>query len=177
MIRMPKMESLSQFETKISPHLASAYNLARWLTRNDVDAEDVLQDSLIRAFRFFSAVQNEDVRPWFLQIVRNTSFSWIKKNGNFVELTDVILEKNSTETNTAETRLLQALSVEEIRSALDQLAPEFREILVLREFEDLSYAEISQVVGLKQGTVMSRLSRAREKLTSCLVENRKGEKS
>jgi len=173
---MPKTESLSQFETKISPHLGSAYNLARWLTRNDIDAEDVLQESLIRAFRFFSSLQSEEVKPWFLQIVRNTSFSWIKKNGNFVELTDVILEKNSIETNTAETRLLQASSIDEIRAALDQLAPEFREILVLREFEDLDYAEIAQVIGLKQGTVMSRLSRAREKLTCCLVENRKGEK-
>jgi len=178
-MRMPKFEKSSPFETRISPHLPSAYNLARWLTRNDVDAEDVMQDSIVKAFRFFNDAQNEDLKPWLLQIVRNTSFSWLRKNRNFVEFTtddllEKVVENNRESTSTPETLLLQAASAAEIKAALETLAPELREIIILREFEDLSYKEISTVIDEKEGTVMSRLSRAREKLKERLIQNRKG---
>lgn len=175
---MPKFEKSSPFEIRISPHLQSAYNLARWLTKNDFDAEDVMQESMIKAFRFFNNLKNEDIKPWFLQIVRNTSFSWLKRNHNFVNYSDDLLEKVLEEsrehTDTSETLLLHATSIGEIKTAMESLPPELREVLILREFEDLSYKEISTVICTKEGTVMSRLSRAREKLKEQLIQKRKG---
>jgi RNA polymerase sigma-70 factor (ECF subfamily) len=179
MLRILKDNKNSIFEQKLIPHLPSAYNLARWLTRNDVDAEDVMQDSLIRAFRFFDDVQKDDIKPWFFQIVRNTCFSWLRKNRNFIELKDEkledILNEDGSESPSPETLFLKTLSHLEIKSAMEKLPLEFQEIIILREFEDLSYKEISRIIDIKEGTVMSRLSRAKLKLKEILVEQSNGE--
>lgn len=167
------MRDSSHFETKIAAHLPAAYNLARWLTRSDVDAEDVMQESLVKAFRFFDQVQSPEIKTWFFQIVRNTSYSWLKKNRNFTELTEDATDHVEDGAASPEENLLNSCTVVEIQNAIASLAPEHKEILILREFEELSYSEISRVMEIPEGTVMSRISRAREKLKCCLLESRK----
>ena len=158
------------FEETVLPHLDAAYNLARWLTHNEKDAEDVVQEACLRAIRHFSSFKGGEARPWFLAIVRNTFYTWIKQNrlpGAESEFDD---ERNAEpqDTDDPETLLLRETDKQEVRSALLSLPAEFREVIILREFEELSYKQIADVVQIPCGTVMSRLARARRRLAQAL---------
>jgi RNA polymerase sigma factor (sigma-70 family) len=163
-------EKLRRFEEQVSPHLKSAYNLAKWLTRSHEDAEDVVQEAFLRAFSAFESLRNEDAKPWLLTIVRNTSMTWLKRNrsaGATVGLEES-LEDPIERSPDPEERLLISCDRDQVRQALEQLPSEFREAVVLREMEGLSYKEISTAIGVPVGTVMSRLSRGRDWLRRIL---------
>jgi RNA polymerase sigma factor (sigma-70 family) len=163
-------EKLRRFEEQVSPHLKSAYNLAKWLTRSHEDAEDIVQESFLRAFSAFESLRGEDAKPWLLTIVRNTSMTWLKRNRNAgatIGLEET-LENPIEGSPDPEERLLISCDRQHVRQALEQLPPEFRETIVLREMEGLSYKEISAAVGVPLGTVMSRLSRGRDWLKRIL---------
>jgi RNA polymerase sigma-70 factor (ECF subfamily) len=164
------------FEEVVLPHLDAAFNYARWLTKNDADAEDVVQDAYVRALRFFSSLRGEDARAWLLTIVRNTWYGrFPRRAGSGV--TTVVHEHADDVENKAdasldpEAQLIQQQAVERVRHALEKLPTDFREVLVLRELEGLSYKEIAAIVGIPLGTVMSRLARARERLADVLATN------
>ena len=139
-----------------------AYNLARWLTGNDHDAEDVTQEAYLRAYRFFESFRGADSRAWLLAIVRNTCHTWLQQNRR------LSFEPNLGEAEAAgpspEVLVLEKAGRETLRQAIEELPAEFREAIVLREIEGLSYKEISAVTGVPIGTVMSRLARARDRL-------------
>ena len=165
------MESLLQnFEAAALPHFGAAYNLARWLTRNDTDAEDVVQEAYLRAFRFFGSFHGGDVRPWLLAIVRNTCYTWMQHNRSpelTIPLDDDLHEIESKDLN-PEALLLQSADTQKVRQALEGLPAEFCEVIVLRELEGLSYKQIADVAEIPVGTVMSRLARARKRLQQIL---------
>jgi RNA polymerase sigma factor (sigma-70 family) len=164
-----------RFEEKVMAHLDAAYNLARWLTRDERDAEDVVQEAFLRAFRFFDGFHGDNARAWLLAIVRNTYYTWLDKNR--IHALNVTFDEDAiaaTESDTAtpgdsiEQLLQQDDTRRLLHHALDQIPADFREIIVLRELEDLSYREISQIANIPLGTVMSRLSRARKLLLHAL---------
>jgi RNA polymerase sigma-70 factor, ECF subfamily len=174
------MSRLARFEAGVLPHLDAAYNLARWITRNDHDAQDVVQEAMLRAFRFHDALEGEDARPWLLAIVRNAAFSWLEKNrpAEVVSAEDApgaVAEAEAANPATAEANpeviVLQSAQRKMLNQALEEVPLPFREALVLRELEDLSYKEIAVVIGVPIGTVMSRLARGREALRTAM-ENR-----
>lgn len=158
------------FEEVVVPHMDAAFNYARWLTRNDADAEDVAQDALVRAFRFFSSLRTDNARSWLLTIVRHTWCARIAKPGHrFVSTEyDESTDRRSDGIPPADELLIRHEQAERIRQAVEQLPADFREVLVLRELEGLSYKEIAAVVNVPIGTVMSRLARARERLIPLL---------
>jgi RNA polymerase sigma-70 factor, ECF subfamily len=153
-------------EESLLPHLDAAYNLARWLIRNPTDAEDVVQEACLRALRFFDGFRGGDSRAWLLKIVRNTCYSWVKKNRptEFSDEFDETVHSGESPREDAEAKLVSQAESDRVRTALGTLPIAFREILVLREIEELSYKEISDVTGIRMGTVMSNLSRARRRL-------------
>jgi RNA polymerase sigma-70 factor (ECF subfamily) len=167
-------EAHLQFEQTVLPHLDAAYNLARWLAGNDHDAEDIAQEACVRAFRFLGGFRGGNSRAWLLTIVRNTAHTWLKKNrpqsiitigdDELVEIEDPTAGHGTTFQNT---------DADVLRMALAELPGEFREALVLRELEGLSYKEIAEVADVPVGTVMSRLARARKQLQTHLA--RKGD--
>jgi RNA polymerase sigma-70 factor (ECF subfamily) len=164
-------EDSREFERFARPHAAAALRLARTLVRNEADAQDVLQDSFLRAFRHFRGFSGESPRAWLLSIVRNVSFTlWRKRErddpGDFEPPT---LDGEPDPSPSAEARLLEACDAEQVHAALDRLPSLHREVLVLREMEDCSYREIADILGVPIGTVMSRLSRARSQLVKELV--------
>jgi RNA polymerase sigma-70 factor (ECF subfamily) len=173
------MTRLSHFEQRVVPHLDSAYNLARWLTRNDQDAQDVVQEAFLRAFRFFDALKATDARAWLLAIVRNTAYTWLEKNrpAELVAIDDEAQFSSDQESAghaspadpNPEVIVLQGANRKLVNQALEELPAAYREVLVLREIEDLSYREIAQVAGIPVGTVMSRLARGREMLRRTLA--------
>ena len=171
-IEEERQMSVTTYEEALLPHLDAAYNLARWLTRDDRDAEDVVQEAYLRAFKHFDAFRGGDARPWLLAIVRNTYYTWIQRNRtpeiatSFDEETDVHISNIPD----PEALLLQELDKQLLRRALRKLPAEFREIIVLREFEELSYKEIAEVIQVPVGTVMSRLARARKRLAQMVIE-------
>jgi RNA polymerase sigma factor (sigma-70 family) len=158
------------FEEAVMPHLDAAYNLARWLTRNEADAQDMVQEAYLRALRFFGGFHGTDARAWLLTIVRNTCYTWLKRNrstelsGDFDE---VVLTKESDEPDPETSHVLK-VRAQLINEAIEKLPLEFREVVILRELEELSYKEIATITGIPIGTVMSRLSRARKRLFVCL---------
>ncbi|HEX2668619.1 MAG TPA: sigma-70 family RNA polymerase sigma factor [Gammaproteobacteria bacterium] len=157
---------LGQFEQTVLPHLDAAYNLARWLTRNDHDAEDVVQEAVLRAFRFFDTFQGGESRHWLLKIVRNTFYTWYEKNRRHAQteaLGDEVMDLPGNEPGPEEV-LIKEHGAQTVREAIQTLPLEFREVLLLREFEGYSYKEIADIVEVPIGTVMSRLSRARQHL-------------
>jgi len=159
---------LARFELSVVPHMGAAYNLARWLTRNDHDAEDVVQEACLRAFRFFDGFHGGDGRTWLLAIVRNTCYTWLQQNRKpSVALEEDMPELDSSRSN-PEALLLRGIDGQSLRAALEDLPAEFREAIVLRELEGLSYKEIGAVTGVPMGTVMSRLARARARLEKAL---------
>ena len=172
------MTRTSRFEQTIMPHLDAAYNLARWLTRNDSDAQDVVQDAYLRAFKYFDSLQGENPSAWLLAIVRNAGFTWIRRNRRSEEVVgsepldeegvgnaEPLLAGGSRQLATGpETLLIEARDRAQVNELVAKLPAEFREVIVLREIQDLSYREIADIVGIPIGTVMSRLSRARKLL-------------
>ena len=157
-----------RFEVQALPHLDAAYNLARWLAGSRLDADDIVQDAMLRAFRGFDSLRGEDVKPWLLTIVRNCFLSGVRQARR---KEDVPLPADSEIALTEQSLIASGLDPEvaviqmdthrQLNSLLASLPVEFREVLVLREMEDLSYSEIAQTVGIPIGTVMSRLARAR----------------
>jgi RNA polymerase sigma factor (sigma-70 family) len=166
-------EELARFERAIVPHLDAAYNLARWLTGNDHDAEDVVQDAYLRAVKFFGGFRGGDGRPWLLAIVRRVGYDWLARNRSHQPLTVFDEELHSDQGGSLDPA--QLLLKEEgralLRQALADLPVEFREVLVLRELEGLSYKEIGAITDLPPGTIMSRLARGRERLRDRLVKD------
>jgi RNA polymerase sigma-70 factor (ECF subfamily) len=155
---------IGKFTEEILPHLDSAYNLARWLTRNAADADDIVQEAYLRAFRSFDGFQSGNARAWLLTIVRNTSYRWLRKNRAqqpAIEFDETI--HNGPEAADPETLMLQNADSQVVEQAIRALPARFREVLVLRELEGLTYKEIADVVGVPIGTVMSSLSRARDR--------------
>jgi RNA polymerase sigma-70 factor, ECF subfamily len=153
----------NNFEREILPHLDAAYNLARWLTRNEQDAQDAVQEAYSRAFRFFSAFRGGNARAWLLKIVRNECYSCLQANRplqEFTEFADVDFPPASRALNPGEV-VSQNANVMFVRKALAKLPFNFREVLILRELEGLSYREIADITGMPAATVMSSLSRAR----------------
>jgi RNA polymerase sigma-70 factor (ECF subfamily) len=168
---LEEREKLARFEQVVLPHMDAAHNLARWLTRNDHDAQDVVQEAYLRALRFFEGFRGGDSRTWLLAIVRNTCFTWLQQNRAPEPTTEFDEEIHSAEGDvpTPETLLLQGADKELVRQALEELPTQFREVLVLRELEGLSYKEIADVIGIPLGTVMSGLARARQRLRQSLT--------
>jgi RNA polymerase sigma factor (sigma-70 family) len=163
---VPAPAKLSRFDEAILPHLDAAYNLARWLMRNDADADDAVQDACLRALRFIGGLRGGDGRVWLLAIVRNTCYSRLKRaktRGVESEFDDEI---HSTEAEAAnpEGLLERSRDSAALRQALEDLPEEFREVIVMRELEGMAYKEIAEVAEVPIGTVMSRLARGRKRL-------------
>ena len=159
-------ERLKTFEQTVLPHLDAAYNLARWLAGNDHDAQDVSQEACLRAFKFFGNFRGENARAWLLTIVRNTFYTWLQKNRPGAvtgDLDEEALAVEDVSANVEQVHLQQA-DAEAVRRAIGELPVEFREMIVLREMEGLSYKEIADLSAVPIGTVMSRLARARKQL-------------
>jgi len=161
--RIPVRAEVGGLVELLLPHLDSAYNLARWLMRNGEDAEDVVQEAYVRAFQYSGGFRGGDARAWLLTIVRNTSYRWLRKTRAYgpADQFDEEIHTSGTETSNPEQLLLQNADGHLVEKALSALPVRFREILVLRELEGLSYKEIVEVMGVPIGTVMSTLSRAR----------------
>ena len=162
---------LASFEETMLPHMDAAHNLARWLLRNEQDAQDVVQEAFLRAFKSFGGFHGSNGRAWLLTIVRNTSYTLLKKN-RVVDLTtpfDEEIHVSGHESVSPATILEHSEDAELIREAMDELPTEFREILALRHQEGLSYKEIADIAQIPPGTVMSRLARARAKLREYLA--------
>jgi RNA polymerase sigma-70 factor, ECF subfamily len=162
---------LLNFDQAVLPHLDAAYNLARWLTRNTQEAEDAVQEACLRAFRFFPGFRGGDARAWLMKIVRNTCFTLSHSNRKFQDATEFdenLFSLDSCAPN-PEQAALQNDRDNRVRKALEKLPVNFREILILREFEGMSYREIAYITGMPAGTVMSTLSRARDRLRQALI--------
>lgn len=162
----------ARFERVVLPHLDAAYNLARWLVRNDADAEDLTQEAVLRAFKFFGGLHGGDGRAWLLTIVRNTCYTWLQRNRAHEPPTPFDEGLHGVEDVNPETILLEVADRRALEQALEELPVEFREVIILRELEDLSYKEIANVVDVPVGTVMSRLARARRRLHLSLTARR-----
>jgi RNA polymerase sigma factor (sigma-70 family) len=170
-----EIDKLARFEQAILPHMDAAYNIARWLTRNERDAEDMVQESYLRAFKFFDGFTGVNSRAWLLTIVRNTCYSWLQQNRARELMTEFDEEIHSDETE-AWNPAARALSESDnrmVRQALEALPAEYREAVVLRDLEGLSYKEIAEIAAVPLGTVMSRLARARGRLKRLLTERLK----
>ncbi len=147
-------------------HLPAAYNFARWLARKSDDAEDLVQESCLRAFKAFDAFRGGDGRAWLLTIVRNTWYTWQKhdQREGLAEAFDEELHAVVNQDRDPEALLLASVDTRLLRQALEELPLEFREVIILRELEGMSYKEIANLAAIPIGTVMSRLARARERL-------------
>jgi RNA polymerase sigma-70 factor (ECF subfamily) len=173
---MEQPAKLASFEQIMMPHLNAAYNLARWLTRNPQDADDIVQEAYLRAYRFFDGFSGGDGKPWLLAVVRNTFLTWVRneKGDNRMVAFDEAIHDRGLDEPSAESRLVSTQHVASLRDCVAALQSEYREVLVLRELEDMSYREIAQVVAIPLGTVMSRLSRARRLLAHCVKVRAQG---
>ena len=174
---MATKTEVANFEDTVLTHLDSAYNLARWLTRNATDAEDVVQEACLRAFKFFGGFRGVDGRAWLLTIVRNTAYTWMQHH-RVKELTvplDESTDQLESHDLSPELLVLRSAEHEALRLALEELPIEFREVLVLRELEELSYKEIAGITEVPVGTVMSRLARGRKRLQQALLGQARAE--
>ena len=158
-----------RFERLVLPHVDAAFNFARWLLRSRADAEDVAQEALLRACRFFRGFQGGDARAWLLQIVRNTCYSWLEKNRPRESMAEFDEELHQQPLATPESIAMAVEGRERLTRALETLPSRYRELLVLRELEGCSYKEIAAITSIPLGTVMSSLSRARRQLHCALV--------
>lgn len=161
------------FEEVVLPHLDAAYRLARWLMRNDHDAEDVVQESALRAFRYFRTFGGGNGRAWFLRIVRNTCHGGWKPIRTLTDPFDEERHSSAQASNSPETLMLRTDAAARIERAIGSLPNRFRELLILREIEGLSYRELADAMDIPIGTVMSGLSRAREALRRVLGDELK----
>jgi RNA polymerase sigma factor (sigma-70 family) len=167
---LSEQSKVVRFEEIALQHLGAAYSLARWLVHNEHDAEDVVQEAYLRALKFFSGYYGGDSRAWLLTIVRNTCYTWLQKNRALVtEPIDDNLDEVGVDFADPEALLLQQVDSQMVRQALQELPVEFREVVVLREMEGLSYKEIAVIVDIPIGTVMSRLKRGRQRLHALLA--------
>jgi RNA polymerase sigma factor (sigma-70 family) len=164
-------DKLARFEQAVLPHLDAAHNLARWLTRNGHDADDVVQEAYLRAYQFFGGFHGTDGRAWLLRIVRNTCYTWLDRNRAGERTTHFDEEKHGAVRPGPDPESLAARGEDRalLLQAVEELPADFREVIVLRELEGLSYKEIAEVAGIPLGTVMSRLARARERLQQVLA--------
>jgi RNA polymerase sigma factor (sigma-70 family) len=174
-----------RFEQVVLPHLDAAYNLARWLTRDEHNAQDVVQEAYLRAYKFFDSFHGDNARPWLLKIVRNTYYTGLKQDhaghshvsfeedSHSLDEAEPLFRGNSS-TDDPERILMQHDARQSITHALEQLPMEFREVVILRELEDLSYKAIARIVDIPVGTVMSRLARGRKLLAETLQQRRGG---
>jgi len=163
-------EQRQRFDALVLPHLDAAYNLARYLLRDPHEAEEAVQNAFLRAVAYFDGMRGADGRAWLLSIVRNTCYTQVRRRrsgGEKVEF-DEEIHSHDVEVPEPEADLVRSLAIASVRKGLDQLAIEFREVLVLRELESLSYKEIAHVTGVPIGTVMSRLARGRKQLLLAL---------
>lgn len=168
--RVPDQKEVTAFDEAVLPHLDAAYNLARWLTRNDHDAEDVVQEASLRAFKYWSGFSGRDCRPWLLAIVRNTFYTWVRQQSIQPDLLpDGVGDEVDDGTLDPEKAVIQNADRELLRLALEDLPVEFRETIILRDMEGLSYKEIADIADVPIGTVMSRLARGRKRLQVQLV--------
>jgi RNA polymerase sigma factor (sigma-70 family) len=167
--------ALTSFERLLLPHLKAAYNLASWLTRGDHNAEDLVQEAYLRAWKSFDSFAGGDGRAWLLSIVRNTCYTWLQRNGpgKLDEVFDEEIHGGESDALNPETALLRSQDRQLLRQAVEELPLEFREVLIMRELEGLSYREIADVAALPLGTVMSRLARARKQLQLRLADAEK----
>jgi RNA polymerase sigma-70 factor (ECF subfamily) len=169
------LNKVPKFEEVALPHISAAYNLARWLTRNDYDAQDVVQEAYLRALRFFGGFRGGDSRAWLLKIVRNTCYTWLQRNrrDEVATVPDDEMMHIESDAPDPEALFLRKANDQMLQEAMEELPAEFREILILRELEGLSYKQIAVIVEIPIGTVMSRLARARlrlqQRLQGCLV--------
>ena len=176
------MSSASRFERLALPQLEASFNLAYWLSRSRTDAEDIVQEAYLRALRSFDGFRGEDIKPWLLAIVRNTAYRWLanrQRAGNVISLEETLARSGTddygpelavSEEPTAQQLLVRAVERDYVLRALAELPPAFREAVVLREIEGLSYREIAEVTGAPAGTVMSRLARGRSELRKALMK-------
>jgi RNA polymerase sigma factor (sigma-70 family) len=164
-----------RFELLAMPHLDAAFGLARWLAGNTADAEDVVQDAYLRAFRYMDTFRGDNFRVWLLTIVRNSFLDWLKDNrsGQHVFQPAPAEVEWTDPAPSPEAMLLERVDSETLGTLVAQLPAEYREVLILREIEDLSYKDIAAVTGIPAGTVMSRLSRARLALRKAWINNEK----
>lgn len=179
-IRKTDMAVVSNFESAAVPHMDAAYNLAFWLLRNRTDAEDAVQEAYLRAFRAYATLKGNDIRPWLLAIVRNVAYRMLARrgrSGNVISFDEAFPGRGgdgageidvASDAPSAETLLIGEGDRAMVTTALAELPATFREMVVLREMEGLSYREIADVIGVPIGTVMSRLSRARGDLKTIL---------
>ena len=177
--RTPLNDRIRRFEAAALPHLPAAYNLARWLLRDDREAEDAVQEAYLRAFRFHDALRGENARPWLLGIVRNACYDCMRQHRHladqveFDELRDSHVDgpgmaQQAEHGGDPAAIWEQRTRGRRVNAAIEALAPAFREVIVLRELEEMSYEDIARVAGIPIGTVMSRLSRARALLRDAL---------
>jgi RNA polymerase sigma-70 factor, ECF subfamily len=168
-------DNLQRFEQAMMPHMDAAYNLARWLTRNEHDAQDIVQEAYLRAFKFFEGFHGLDARAWLLTTVRNTCYTWLERNRRNRNATSFDEEIHTVEEDAMNPSSLALKSgdIKMVRESLEELPEEFREIIVLRDLEELSYKQIAEVIKAPLGTVMSRLARARGKLKRILCSRLK----
>jgi RNA polymerase sigma-70 factor (ECF subfamily) len=163
--QVPEQSRLERFEESVLPHLDAANNLARWLTRDDGDAEDLVQEAYLRAFRFFDGFRGGDSRAWLLKIVRNTFYTTLKQRARQPNgFIDEGVDDPECDRCDPETIALANIDRQLLREAMDELPVEYREVMVLRELEGFAYKEIAAIAGVPIGTVMSRLARARAQL-------------
>src|SRR5947209_7453928 len=176
------MDGQQNFERLALPHMEAAYNLAYWLLRNELDAEDAVQEAYLRAYRSLDSLKGTDIRPWLFAIVRNTSYQFLglrKRRANVVSIEEAFAPRENSELEaqepasdqqSAEDILVNQSDHALVHIALGKLPHVFREVIILREWEELSYHAIAEVVGVPIGTVMSRLARARDLLGKHLTE-------
>lgn len=176
------MIALKDFERLALAHMQAAYNLAFWLVRDRDDAQDVVQDAYLRAFRAYDHVISDDIKPWLLTIVRNVAYRWLsvrKRTANVISFEGALSARGSegeraldvpSEEPSAEDMLVSRAEQALIRNALAELPPVVREVIVLRELEGMTYREIADITNVPIGTVMSRLARAREQLRLALAQ-------
>ena len=160
-----------RFEQLVLPHLNAAFNLAFWLTRSRTDAEDVVQEALLRSYRFFATFYGTNARAWLLQIVRNTCYTWLRQNRPPESMSEFNEELHSPLDPTPEALAIAGEDQVRVARGLESLSPRFRELIILRDLEGCSYKEISTIMSIPMGTVMSSLSRARRQLQSRLVKD------
>ena len=170
-------EKSARFNLLLEPHLDAAYNYARWLARNDNDAEDVAHDAVLRALEYLDGFKGDRIRPWLLTIVRNTFYTWLKKNRPVEMVESLEEETHGTPEDEADPQALALRNADRrvLAAAIERLPREYREPLILREMEDFSYKEIGAVLEIPIGTVMSRLARARKKIEEILRARGVGE--
>ncbi|HEY3131706.1 MAG TPA: sigma-70 family RNA polymerase sigma factor [Acidobacteriota bacterium] len=155
-VKLKGKDKLTRFEQSILPYMDAAYNLARWLTRNDDDAEDMVQEAYLRAFKFFDSFRGVDARAWLLTIVRNTCYTWLqqKRAHDTTTMFDEEIHGAANDTSNPATLALHSADQQILRQALDELPVEFREVVVLRDLEGFSYKEIAEIADIPTGTVI-----------------------